>query len=142
MKVYLAARFSRANELLGYRSELMEHGIEVTSRWLLGEHEWSGTDDDALTVDESRQCATIDIADIDAANVVVCFTEAPRSGPSRGGRHVEFGYALARGKPIVVVGHRENVFYCLDGAVFVSSWPEAKHFLLTADSLVAEAIHP
>ncbi len=35
------------------------------------------------------------------------------SGYSRGGRHVEAGYALAKGKYLVLVGPRENVFYSL-----------------------------
>lgn len=32
-------------------------------------------------------------------------------GGGRGGRHVEFGYAMAKGKRLIVVGHRENLFH-------------------------------
>jgi nucleoside 2-deoxyribosyltransferase len=42
---------------------------------------------------------------------VISFT-FPRGTPSTGGgRHVEFGYALAKGKRVVVIGERENVFH-------------------------------
>ena len=57
--------------------------------------------------------ASEDLEDIRRADVVICFTEEPRSNNSRGGRHVEFGYALGLGKTIVIVGPRENVFYCI-----------------------------
>jgi nucleoside 2-deoxyribosyltransferase len=125
VKVYLAARFSRANELLTYKADLERHGIEVTSRWLLGGHEWAGTDDDALPLAIGEHFAQEDLEDLIRADVVVCFTEAPRSGPSRGGRHVEYGYALAMNKEILVVGHRENVFYCLDWVRFHETWESA-----------------
>lgn len=129
MKLYLAARFSRLPELLGYKAELEADGFEVTSRWLLGGHEYVGTPDEEMPVEFSSHCAAIDIEDIDRADLIVCFTEAPRSGPARGGRHVEFGYALARGMPTLIVGHRENVFYCLPEVDFAPDWPSARDAL-------------
>lgn len=132
MRVYLASRFSRLPELLEYKRQLEEVGIEVTSRWLLGGHEWSGTDDDALPCFAAARFAAEDLADIEAAEFIVCFTEAPRSGPSRGGRHVEMGFALASAKPIIVVGHRENVFCCLPEIEFASTWEEAYRRLVLA----------
>ena len=36
MKIYLAARYSRIEELNVYAQELRDMGYEVTSRWLLG----------------------------------------------------------------------------------------------------------
>ena len=41
------------------------------------------------------------------------------------GHHVEFGYALAQGKRIILVGHRENVFNYLPEIEFVETWPQA-----------------
>ena len=55
MRVYLAARFSRFDELNRYREELTDVGIAVTSRWLDGGHEWVGTPDDEIPVDELPQ---------------------------------------------------------------------------------------
>lgn len=129
MKVYLAARFSRLPEVVRYADELELGGIEVTSRWLRGGHEWVGTPDDDIPVEHLARFAIEALEDIDAADMVVCFTEAPRTGPARGGRHVEAGYALAKEMPILVVGYRENVFYCLPGIVFVETWAGALGFL-------------
>lgn len=127
--VYLAARFSRSAELLGYKAELERDGILVTSRWLLGGHEWSGVDDNDIPPECAHRFAREDIEDLKAADVVICFTEEPRSGNSRGGRHVEFGYALAIEKSIIVVGYRENVFYTLPEVLFVSDWDKARGVL-------------
>ena len=130
MRVYLAARYSRRLELCRYRDALRNQGIEVTSRWLDGEHQIGrdgpiGPEIEALiesgtTEPEIRgQFAAEDWADVMAADVMVNFTEQPRSGSSRGGRHVEFGAALAAGKRCIVVGPRENVFHCL---------PQVEHY--------------
>jgi nucleoside 2-deoxyribosyltransferase len=126
-KAYVAARFSRGDELSGYRDELEKLGVEVTSRWLNGGHEWVGTVDEDIPVEQQAIFAKEDLEDIDAAEVFICFTESPSSPYARGGRHVEFGYALAKKMPIVVVGHRENVFYCLPypQVAFVETWEEA-----------------
>jgi hypothetical protein len=134
MKVYLAARFSRLPELVSYASELEVEGIEVTSRWIRGGHEWVGTPDEEIPVPRLARFALDDLDDIEAADVLVCFTESPRSGPARGGRHVDFGYALARNMPIIVVGHRENVFYCLDNVLFCETWDAALQTLVNAAS--------
>lgn len=123
--VYLAARFSRLPELLTYKDKLEARGVTVTSRWLRGGHEWVGTPDEEIPVEHNARFAQDDIDDLMAADVVVCFTESPRSGPARGGRHVEAGYALAMGKRLVVVGFRENVFYCLPQVEFYANWHDA-----------------
>lgn len=133
-KVYLAARFARINEIAGYAAELEASGIEVSSRWLRGGHEWSGAPNGDITVDHLARFAIEDLEDIDAADIIVCFTEPAGTGPARGGRHTEFGYALAKGMPIVVVGYRENVFYCLPQVIFAHEWIGALHILLNAAS--------
>lgn len=130
MKVYLAARFSRLPELLHHKSELEQEGITVTSRWLLGGHEWEGTPDEDIPPEHAARFAVEDLEDIQAADVVVCFTEPARSGPARGGRHVEAGWAIAKGIPVVVVGHRENVFYCLPEIHFCAAWADALQWLV------------
>ena len=58
--------------------------------------------------------------------MLIAFSEEPRAGgASRGGRHVEFGLALAWGKGVVVVGPRENVFHTLPQVEHFWRWPEA-----------------
>lgn len=131
LKVYLAARFPRLSELLTYKAELEAAGITVTSRWLLGGHDWVGVNDEDIPVAHQARFAQEDIDDINAADAIVCFTESSGSGPARGGRHVEAGYALAKGIPVAVVGHRENVFYCLPQVAYFPTWEDARGLLVS-----------
>jgi len=139
LSVYLAARFSRLPELVGYAAELAEEQIPVTSRWLLGGHEWVGAPDDEIPREHLARFATEDIEDIEAATVVVAFTEPSHAGPARGGRHVEAGYAIGRGQTLIVVGHIENVFYALPQVIYVETWEEAKRILLDMRGPVFDA---
>lgn len=117
MRIYLAARYSRRQELQGYAATLREMGHVVTSRWLLpGEHEGEADPDTELGVDRMARYAFEDLLDVDDSDTVVVFTEQ-RGIYSSGGRHVEFGYAIARNKSIIIVGPIENVFHALDGLV-------------------------
>jgi nucleoside 2-deoxyribosyltransferase len=130
MKLYLAGRFSRLPELNEYRLQLQVEGIDVTSRWLLGGHEWVGTPDEEIPLERLASFAQNDLDDINASDLIVCFTEPARSGPARGGRHFEAGYAYALGKPILVVGDVENIFYALPSIMHCPTWLDAFHFLV------------
>lgn len=114
MKIYLAARYSRHLEMQGYRDRLQTLGHIVTSRWINGGHQISdaGMSEQSPAMERER-FATEDLIDLSAANLVISFTEPPRSTNSRGGRHVEFGIAIGLGLTNIVVGPRENVFHCL-----------------------------
>lgn len=139
MKIYLASRYSRREELCGYRTELETLGHTVTSRWLNGKHQISNTGQpigdtgEALVESDSAEAnelrahfVTEDCQDVYDADMVVSFTEPPRSAlGNRGGRHVEFGLGVAWNKKMVVVGHRENLFHWLDGVVFFQDWKSA-----------------
>lgn len=123
MKIYLASRYSRFQEMQQYRDALVAAGHYVTSRWIEGNHQ---IDDAGLSVEakeaERIRFALEDRQDLLAADCTVSFTEPPRSTNSRGGRHVELGMALAAGKRCIVVGHRENVFHCLPEVEFYPTW--------------------
>lgn len=126
MKVYLAARYSRFPEMQGYAAQLVKRGHEVTARWILGDHELRSegqSDADAWAVRWAQE----DWDDLVAADVVVNFTEGPGEVPgrARGGRHVELGAALALGKRVIVVAHRENVFHHLPQVEFAADWEAA-----------------
>ncbi len=143
--IYMAARYSRREELCVYRDVLRSHGHEVTSRWLDGKHQIdeSGApigdegesliegDDPAVRGGKQfraermrRRFLREDLSDLERAHVLIAFTEPPRSKASRGGRHVELGYALAIQRRILVVGHRENLFCWHDSIDFYNSWAE------------------
>ena len=103
MKVYLASNYSTHPEMRHYAQLLEEHGHFVTSEWINGTH---GGDD-------RERYARIDLRDVDEADVVVFFSESPVNSRTRGGKHVEFGYALAKGKRLFIVGGKHNVFHHL-----------------------------
>lgn len=144
MKIYLAARYSRREELCRYRAELEAMGHTVTSRWLNGSHQISksgipiGDHGEALVEgdagEESPAAAklrahfvTEDVADVNACDILISFTEPPRSAlGNRGGRHVEFGIALGICRELWVVGHRENLFHWLPCVMFFPTWEGAK----------------
>lgn len=133
IKVYLAARYSRRDELKEYARALakikygdeiaeplvsMEGTVtyEVTSSWLHGIHS-------SINPNEHEPYAREDLADLLRSDIVISFTEAPGvEGRQRGGRHVEFGVALATGKLCIVVGPRENVFHWLGGVYVFDSF--------------------
>lgn len=137
--IYLAARYSRRLELCEYRAQLEQMGYSVPARWLNGSHQ---LDNDGRPIGETGELmfesghpsadvyrgrfASDDYEDVCAADMIVAFTEQPRSGNSRGGRHVELGIALGRGTPVVIIGPRENVFCWL---------PQVRHYDTWADFL-------
>lgn len=153
MRVYLAARYSRHPEMQTYAKDLRAIGVEVTSRWINGAHqlmlngEILGPEREAMfesdhesMEQQRREFALHDWWDVMAADVVVSFTEQPRkSGNSRGGRHVEFGAALAAGKRCIVVGWRENVFHCLPEVEFFETWTDVMQRAIIPSAAVEAA---
>lgn len=151
MRIYLAGRYTRREELLGVRDVIEALGGEVTARWLNGDHQIDdggkpiGDNGEALVEGEELRSgetfserdrsdrasylrakfARDDVEDVERADVLIAFTEEPRSSASRGGRHVELGIALALGKRVIVVGPRENVFCWLPEVERYGRWATA-----------------
>jgi len=125
MRVYLASRYSRREELCRYRADLQAAGYTVTSRWLDGNHQIS---DDGLSAEagaiERQRFALEDYEDVCAADLLIAFTEPPRSTSSRGGRHCEMGIALGQEMRVWVVGPTEQVFCCLSWVRRFDTWEE------------------
>lgn len=122
--VYLAARYSRNAEMRGYRDRLTSVGIAVTSRWidLHGGAELESATTERLNT-ESGECWQFglhDLEDIRSADALIAFS----GSGGRGGRHVEYGYALALEMPIFLIGERENVFYCCPSVVVLPSFED------------------
>lgn len=101
MKIYLAARFSDRPYMELVADKLKTLGHEITARWIYG-------GEDGLT---RTQIAELDLDDVDACDTVISFTQPAGTLFKSGGRHVEFGYGLAKGKRLVLIGERENVFH-------------------------------
>ncbi len=90
----------------------------------LSKHETRPGIDNNGTEDERRGWAVEDLSDLSAADTLIAFTEYPNSeGRGRGGRHVEYGYAMAVGCDLIVVGPRENVFHSLRKVRQYPDWP-------------------
>lgn len=102
--------------MMRYAADLAASGHESTANWITGKHEgW-----------QPDEAAQEDIDDINSADGIISFTEELKTlTDSRGGRHVEFGYGLALGKRMIIVGWRENVFHHLPGVEFYETWEEA-----------------
>lgn len=126
MKIYLAARFSAQQEMLGVRDVLTAFGHEITSSWIdtdvSGEIGVDGLTPDVMNTNPGR-CwphAEADMNDLMAADTVIVFTQY---GPSTtGGRHVELGMALAARKRVILVGARENIFQTLPQVEHYPDW--------------------
>lgn len=111
MRFYLAGRYDRRAELFDAAHFLECFGHRSTARWLTGAHEKPEGGDDALyTPEELAMFAAQDTEDIETSDLLISFTETPDVGYTSGGRMVEFGYALALGLDIAIIGPRENVF--------------------------------
>ena len=118
--IYIAARFSRRPEANQMARKLKELGHTISSRWV------KPKTDHVIPTGLSRQAADAererfakeDVADVLDCTWMISLMEEPRSN-GRGGRHVEFGLALGRGRKLTIIGPRETVFHHL---------PQVEHF--------------
>jgi len=118
--IYIAARFSRRPEANELARKLQARGHTITSRWVKPDTNHvlpAGLSEQAADAERTR-FAIEDVADVIAADWMISLMEEPRSN-GRGGRHVEFGMALARGCRVTIIGPRETVFHHL---------PSVEHF--------------
>lgn len=124
---YFAARYSRHPEMRDYRDALIKAlpDAVVTSRWI---DQHAGTLPNSFMQgvlnSDPEACwkyGLIDMTDLDAADVVVSFTTV---GGGKGGRHIEHGYAIAKGKRLAIVGPRENIFHAHPATDVYGTWDE------------------
>lgn len=112
MRVYLAAKYPRRDEMREVAVRLKEAGFQVTSRWLEETAPLDGGLHDGTPLSHMKT-ALQDIADIDHADMLLFFAEDSYVGIPRGGRHFECGFAYGRGKRIAIIGEPENNFHYL-----------------------------
>ena len=157
MWVYLAGRYSRREELLGYAAEIDRAGHETCSTWVAGSHELpEGWDQAGQFPKAAETFAREDFRDLGMADVVVCFTDDPMSQLTHGGHcsedfqgshanlengdmptrgpNVELGIGLGLGQHLAIVGPRGNVFHTLPYVPNFSEWgPDVIKFLDTLE---------
>jgi hypothetical protein len=121
--IAFCARYARQEELHEFSFEAENMGYRVTSRWL---DTWK--DDNTLSDRDKARVSLEDLNDIDHAQTVVLFLDPPGTpGADRGGRFIEFGWAMRdTTKRLIVVGPREweNVFARAPGIIRVEGKAE------------------
>lgn len=137
MKFYLASGYSKRDYLRMCAQRLVEHGHEVTSRWL--ETKWQEVNDQgssAAPPEYRTKYAVIDMEDVLAADCLIAFSNSlfGSRGNGRGGRHAEFGMAAAAGKQLVLIGDEEHVFHYLPTVKKFTSFGAFLESLKTAAS--------
>lgn len=118
MRLYIAGRYSRRDEFREIAKLLRSRGFFITSGWLNENADLHHKLGDTIAGEQDvatfyLRTAIMDCEDIQAADAILFFAEDPHIGTPRGGRHVEFGYALGTGKRLFVVGDEENIFHYL-----------------------------
>jgi nucleoside 2-deoxyribosyltransferase len=111
--IYLAAPWSFRHRARVVASLLRAEGHTITSHW----HDIEADTKDPETL---QMEAMHDLSDIDEADILVLLNTETSEGKA-----VEFGYALAQGLLLMVVGERSNVFHYLPEVVVVPDLPAA-----------------
>lgn len=127
MKIYLASRYSNNGAMRDVRSILHANDHRVTSRWIDCHPDVVGDFSESFNAEFLNsypdKCAPLgqhDIDDLVAADCMISFT----GSGGKGGRHIEFGYGLALGKRMIIVGPRENIFHTLKTVEHFLTWSE------------------
>jgi nucleoside 2-deoxyribosyltransferase len=125
-RLYLSGQFEDVAFLRRVRDDLIRSGFVITSRWLNGDSLEPATASASEEGAAARlvSIASQDLEDIDSADMVIVFNPDAARATGRGGRHVETGYALARAKPVILVGVRSNVFHWLPNVDLIDRWEE------------------
>lgn len=117
LEIYLATAFEERAAALAIKESLEAAGAVVISTWLTPDDNLSMN---ALAKNEDtmhHECftrAAKDREEIQRAHVFVLYKpKAIHKVPTTGGHHTEVGIALGAGKPIFIIGARENVFHYL-----------------------------
>lgn len=117
MKIYLAAQFKEQKLMREWRKLLRQNGHYVTSRWL---EVSETTEKESASVEAAK-----DLHDIHASEIVISHTINRGDLFTGGGRHIEFGFALALEKKLINVGGYESVFHQLPQVITVSTIEQA-----------------
>lgn len=129
IRIYLASSFGRKEELSEYEKKIISLGFESSSQWLKEsvppDSKLSNVSSEYLVQNGKR-----DLEDIRKSEILILFSASPLVPVPRGGHHVEFGYALALNKKIVVVGPKQNIFHYLPGVTHLPDWLTAVEYLI------------
>jgi hypothetical protein len=132
MKAYVASRFTNKIYVAAFMMKCYTMQ-PVSGELILFTNTWQTADIGASiairadpVADHAYQlgCAARDIKQLDDADMIIVLTDGCEA--VSGGMHFEAGYAYAKGKRLIVIGPRVNVFYHMDD---VEWYPDAAAFL-------------
>ena len=107
MNIYIAGKWEAKERLKAWRTVIENSNLgTVVGTWLNEE----GKPGDQVSEREAWEYANRDLDEINAADLLILDTEDTNE---RGGREVEFGFALAKCPHVWVVGPKRNVFHRL-----------------------------
>ena len=119
MRVFIASHSQ--SQAASLKSALECAGHEVSARWITTDTKF-GHGLLAYTDLERRDLAQMDERDVRSSDALVVLAETEgKTVP--GGKHVETGIALALGKPVAVLGRRENIFHWHPSVTVVTDVP-------------------
>ena len=131
LNIYLAGPWAAKARISHIAAQLVGAGHSVPVKWW--EHrEVPGYLREDLTAEdraELEEQATLDLVGVAQADVFVLVNCLGSEG-----KNVEFGYALASGMPIIVIGERSNLFHYCSMVEMVRDVDEA---LMALDNIVA-----
>lgn len=120
MNIYVAGSFNSVARIADEVDELEQRGHHVTGVWFQGhdplEKIWDGNFGGRIAEVMSLR----DFNGIDRADLFIIDTLDPSS---TGGRNVELGYALAKGKRIILIGQPTTIFFALIREAY-ETWEE------------------
>ncbi len=134
MRIYLASRYSRRTELRGYGAALRQLGHTITASWLFETPAWV---DDGVRLGSTdainARVAVQDTADIDACDTLIGFTDEPLYGFNRGGKDREIGYAMGKGKRVLLVGVHQCCFDFHPSVTHFPDWQSCLDYLKASE---------
>jgi hypothetical protein len=124
MKFFVASHSQPAAQQVMER--LQTSGHVVTARWITADKKFHrGVE--AYTDAERTAISVMDEEDVREATDGLVLIAEPPGQMVPGGKHVETGMALALGRPVFVIGRKENIFH----------WHPAVRVFADLDALMA-----
>lgn len=121
-QIYISGKFESQERLRHERDRIHATGAgKVVGTWLDEEPQPCG----GALPRQAREYAIRDCAEIDKADLLILDTKDENI---RGGREVEYGYALGRNCEVWIVGPKRNVFHEFAPCFF--SWDDALDALI------------
>lgn len=121
MKIYVASKFERKDEVREVQAFLRDNGHEISSDWT--QHDYSDVPKEEQPA-FLRKCAMEDLFGVIEADMLILMPDK-----TAGAHFTELGIALGLCIPIIVLGHKpdehaRNIFYNLSCLVFCNTVDE------------------